>query len=90
MGVPLSALLIDNQYDLALLEAGISEPGEMQKLAPIIQPDIGILTNIGDAHQENFTSMEEKLNEKLKLFSGTKKLVFRSDRSYSKNIANMY
>ncbi|WP_319502033.1 bifunctional UDP-N-acetylmuramoyl-tripeptide:D-alanyl-D-alanine ligase/alanine racemase [uncultured Draconibacterium sp.] len=87
VGVPLSALLIDNQYDLALLEAGISEPGEMQKLAPIVQPDIGILTNIGDAHQENFTSMEEKLNEKLKLFTGTKKLVFRSDRSYSKIIA---
>ena len=87
VGVPLSALLIDNQYDLALLEAGISEPGEMQKLAPIVQPDIGILTNIGDAHQENFASMEEKLNEKLKLFIGTKKLVFRSDRFYSKIIA---
>ncbi|WP_163323103.1 bifunctional UDP-N-acetylmuramoyl-tripeptide:D-alanyl-D-alanine ligase/alanine racemase [Draconibacterium mangrovi] len=86
VGVPLSALLIDEQYDLALLEAGISEPGEMQKLAPIVRPDIGILTNIGDAHQENFHSLEEKLLEKLKLFTGAKKLVFRSDRFYSKNI----
>ena len=87
VGVPLSALLIDNQYDLALLEAGISEPNEMEKLAPIVRPNIGILTNIGDAHQENFRSMEEKLSEKLKLFTGAKKLVFRSDRFYSENIA---
>ena len=86
VGVPLSALLIDNQYDLALLEAGISEPGEMEKLAPIVNPDIGILTNIGDAHQENFYSLEEKLNEKLKLFPDAKKLVFRSDREYSKSL----
>ncbi|WP_372653020.1 Mur ligase family protein, partial [Draconibacterium sp.] len=87
IGVPLSALLIDKQYDLAILEAGISEPGEMQKLARIVRPDIGILTNIGDAHQENFHSLEKKLLEKLKLFSGVKKLAFRSDRLYSKNIA---
>nr|WP_319510429.1 bifunctional UDP-N-acetylmuramoyl-tripeptide:D-alanyl-D-alanine ligase/alanine racemase [uncultured Draconibacterium sp.] len=87
VGVPLSALLIDTQYDLALLEAGISKPDEMQKLAPIVQPDIGILTNIGDAHQENFRSLDEKLNEKLKLFTSAKKMVFRSDREYSKSIA---
>ncbi|KJF42569.1 bifunctional UDP-N-acetylmuramoyl-tripeptide:D-alanyl-D-alanine ligase/alanine racemase [Draconibacterium sediminis] len=87
VGVPLSTLLIDEQYDLAILESGISEPGEMQKLAPIVRPDIGILTNIGDAHQENFHSLEEKLLEKLKLFAGAKKLVFQSDRFYSKNIA---
>nr|WP_321355023.1 bifunctional UDP-N-acetylmuramoyl-tripeptide:D-alanyl-D-alanine ligase/alanine racemase [uncultured Draconibacterium sp.] len=86
VGVPLSALLIDNQYDLAILEAGISEPDEMQKLASIVRPDIGILTNIGDAHQENFYSLEEKLNEKLKLFPDAKKLVFRSDREYSKSL----
>lgn len=86
VGVPLSALLIDEHYDLALLEAGISEPGEMQNLAPIVRPVIGILTNIGDAHQENFNSLEEKLNEKLKLFAAAKKLVFRSDCSYSERI----
>ncbi|QIA07294.1 bifunctional UDP-N-acetylmuramoyl-tripeptide:D-alanyl-D-alanine ligase/alanine racemase [Draconibacterium halophilum] len=87
VGVPLSALLLDAQYELALLEAGISEPGEMQKLAPIVQPNIGILSNIGDAHQENFQSKKEKLNEKLQLFVDAKKLVFCLDRPYSKPIA---
>lgn len=86
VGVALSAMLITPEFDLAILEAGISEPGEMQKLAPIIQPKIGMLTNIGDAHQENFKSLNEKLNEKLKLFAGSEKLVFRSDRLYSKAI----
>ncbi|WP_321342789.1 bifunctional UDP-N-acetylmuramoyl-tripeptide:D-alanyl-D-alanine ligase/alanine racemase [uncultured Draconibacterium sp.] len=84
VGVPLSALLIDTQYDLAILEAGISKPEEMQRLEPIIKPEIGVLTNIGDAHQENFQSLDEKLNEKLKLFVDAEKLVFRADRFYSK------
>ncbi|WP_347840052.1 bifunctional UDP-N-acetylmuramoyl-tripeptide:D-alanyl-D-alanine ligase/alanine racemase [uncultured Draconibacterium sp.] len=88
VGVPLSALLIDEQYELALLEAGISLPGEMEKLAPIVNPDIGILTNIGDAHQENFSSVEEKLAEKLKLFHSTKQLLFRADYSYSNQVQN--
>ena len=65
IGVPLSAWMIDNSYNLAILEAGISENGEMERLEPIIAPDIGILTNIGAAHQENFISLREKLDEKL-------------------------
>ncbi|MDX8340843.1 bifunctional UDP-N-acetylmuramoyl-tripeptide:D-alanyl-D-alanine ligase/alanine racemase [Draconibacterium sp. IB214405] len=88
IGVPLSALLLDEPYDLAILEAGISERDEMAKLASVIKPNIGILTNIGDAHQENFSSLEEKLDEKLKLFTGCKVLVFRADRSYSKHISD--
>ncbi|WP_321371571.1 bifunctional UDP-N-acetylmuramoyl-tripeptide:D-alanyl-D-alanine ligase/alanine racemase [uncultured Draconibacterium sp.] len=88
IGVPLSALLLDAQYDLAILEAGISQPGEMQKLAPIVKPEIGILTNIGDAHQENFLSLDEKLNEKLKLFVGAEKLVFRAEKFYSKRVSD--
>lgn len=88
IGVPLSALLLDAQYDLAILEAGISQPGEMQKLAPIVKPEIGILTNIGDAHQENFLSLDEKLNEKLKLFVGAEKLVFRAEKFYSKSVSD--
>ena len=65
-GVPLSVWLLTNNTQLGVFEAGISEPGEMDSLRDIIQPTIGILTTIGDAHQENFTSLEEKCNEKLK------------------------
>jgi alanine racemase len=79
VGVPLSVLLMDNHYDLALFEAGISQPGEIAKLQPIINPDIGILTNIGDAHQENFKSKKQKLLEKLQLFQSAKQLVFCVD-----------
>ncbi|MDR2909889.1 MAG: bifunctional UDP-N-acetylmuramoyl-tripeptide:D-alanyl-D-alanine ligase/alanine racemase [Bacteroidales bacterium] len=79
IGVPLSVLLLNNNYNLAIFEAGISQNGEMQKIAEIIQPEIGIFTNIGDAHQENFTSIRQKIQEKLKLFQKSKKLVFRVD-----------
>ncbi len=79
VGVPLSVMLIDTHYDLAIIEAGISEPGEMKKLTPIVQPDFGILTNIGDAHQENFISKKEKTLEKLQLFINSKKLIYCSD-----------
>ena len=65
IGVPLSAWLITPQTELAILEAGISQPGEMHRLQPIVQPTIGILTNIGGAHQENFVSLNEKCMEKL-------------------------
>jgi Alr-MurF fusion protein len=79
IGVPLSVLLMTTHYDLAIFEAGISKPGEMQHLSFIIQPDIGILTNIGDAHQENFISHQQKTEEKLLLFNGAKKIIFRVD-----------
>lgn len=79
VGVPLSVLLMNNEDELAFFEAGISQPGEMPKLAPIIDPQIGILTNIGDAHQEFFISLEQKLSEKLLLFSNCEKLVCRAD-----------
>jgi alanine racemase len=82
VGVPLSVLLMHAGFDLAIFEAGISQPGEMQHLSSIILPEIGILTNIGDAHQEFFTSVEQKLKEKLRLFSRTKKLVCRSDTKW--------
>jgi alanine racemase len=68
IGVPLSVWQMDEQHSLAIFEAGISSVGEMQNLADIIQPTIGVLTNIGEAHSEGFSSKEEKLNEKLQLF----------------------
>lgn len=79
VGVPLSLLNIDDRYDVAVIEAGISRPGEMQKLAEIIKPDIVILTNIGDAHGENFRGKSEIATEKLKLAAGTELLICSAD-----------
>ncbi len=79
IGVPLSVLLMENHNNLGIFEAGISQSGEMAKLVKIIQPEIGILTNIGDAHQENFKSGRQKTEEKLKLFARSKTLIFCAD-----------
>ncbi|MBD0332127.1 MAG: bifunctional UDP-N-acetylmuramoyl-tripeptide:D-alanyl-D-alanine ligase/alanine racemase, partial [Chitinophagaceae bacterium] len=68
IGVPLSVWQMNDQHTLAIFEAGISRPGEMEKLQNIIQPNIGVFTNIGEAHDEGFESHEQKLREKLKLF----------------------
>ena len=81
IGVPLSAWLIEPSTQIAVLEAGISQPGEMEKLKDIIQPTMGIITNIGEAHQENFKSMEEKCMEKLSLFTDSSALVYPCDDS---------
>ena len=90
VGVPLSVLLMDTGYNLAIFEAGISKPGEMQHLDSIINPDIGILTNIGDAHQENFISHKQKTEEKLLLFNGAKKLIYRVDDKVTKGIIQKF
>ncbi len=79
IGVPLSVWLMDEQHNLGIFEAGISKPGEMKNLGEIIQPEIGIFTNLGDAHQENFASIRQKAEEKLLLFRKSKKLIFSSD-----------
>lgn len=68
IGVPLSVWQIDGSHDIAVIEAGISKPDEMENLRKIIRPTIGIFTNIGPAHGKNFDSIEQKINEKLKLF----------------------
>jgi Alr-MurF fusion protein len=80
IGVPLSIWQMEEETMLGLFEAGISQPGEMEKLQEIIHPTIGILTNIGDAHQENFTSMEEKVNEKIKLFASCETIIYCKDQ----------
>lgn len=81
VGVPLSVWGVDPTFDLAIIEAGISRPGEMEKLNAIIKPDTGIFTNLGSAHQEHFESIEVKLREKLKLFQGCSKVICRADIS---------
>ena len=79
IGVPLSVWLLNEQTQVGLFEAGISQPGEMASLCDIIQPTIGVLTSLGAAHQENFRSMEEKCMEKMQLFHGAKVLAYNSD-----------
>jgi len=79
VGVPLSVWMMGSIHELAIIEAGISHPGEMEKLNTVIQPHIGVLTNLRTAHQENFASLEEKMSEKLKLFKGCEKVICRSD-----------
>lgn len=79
LGVALSLWNLGPQYDLALIEAGISEPGEMYSLQQMIQPNIGIFTNIGVAHSQNFPSKQEKLKEKMKLFSEVETLIAGSE-----------
>ncbi len=80
IGVPLSVWLISAHHQLGIFEAGISQPGEMEALQQIIQPQLGLLTNIGPAHDEGFSSREEKLREKLKLFTGCKCLIYCRDQ----------
>lgn len=79
IGVPLSVWLMNEQTQVGIFEAGISLPGEMLALGDIIQPTIGVLTSLGLAHQENFSSMEEKCMEKLKLFHDAQNVVYCSD-----------
>ena len=78
-GVPLSVWLMNEQTEVGIFEAGISQPGEMQALRDIIQPTIAVLTNIGAAHQENFASKEEKCREKTVLFHDAETIVYNAD-----------
>ena len=79
IGVPLSVWLLNEQTEVGIFEAGISQPGEMFALRDIIQPTIGVFTSLGAAHQENFRSMEEKCMEKLELMHDTQAMVYCSD-----------
>ena len=79
IGVPLSVWLLNEQTQIGLFEAGISQLGEMEALHDIIQPTIGVLTSIGAPHQENFRSLEEKCMEKLKLFHDAKVIIYNAD-----------
>ena len=76
IGVPLSVWqLADTKAQLAIFEAGISQPGEMEKLERIIRPTIGVITYIGHEHDENFASLEQKREEKMKLFVHSEQVI---------------
>ena len=79
IGVPLSVWNLHERSAVGIFEAGISQMGEMQRLADIIQPTIGVFTTLGQAHQENFHTLEEKCHEKFLLFSDCEVLVYPQD-----------
>jgi Alr-MurF fusion protein len=81
VGVPLAVWQMNNEHQLGIFEAGISQPGEMENLERIIQPTIGIFTNIGEAHSEGFMNARQKINEKLVLFRNATQLVYCRDHA---------
>lgn len=85
IGVPLSVWMMDEHTELGVFEAGISEMGEMEVLQPIIRPTIGVLTNIGGAHQENFASLQDKCMEKLLLFKDCDVIIYNGDNELISN-----
>ncbi len=86
IGVPLSVLQIKPENNLGIFEAGVSQSGEMNKLEEILQPEIGVLTHIGSAHQENFTSKHQIILEKIQLFRNAKKIIYNSDNEDVNNL----
>ena len=79
IGVPLSLWEIDNNTDLAIIEAGISTTGEMDNLQAMIRPTIGIITNLGSEHNDGFASMEQKAQEKAKILYNCESVVYCAD-----------
>ncbi|MEO5967600.1 MAG: bifunctional UDP-N-acetylmuramoyl-tripeptide:D-alanyl-D-alanine ligase/alanine racemase, partial [Ferruginibacter sp.] len=79
IGVPISVWQMKDAHGLGIFEAGISEPGEMERLEKVIKPTIGILTSIGDAHASGFKSIDQKIEEKLKLFANSQVIIYCSD-----------
>ena len=88
IGVPLSVWLMDEHTQVGVFEAGISKPGEMAALRAIIRPTIAVLTNLGTAHQENFSSMEAKCREKLVLFYDARTVVYDADDAIVRRIVS--
>lgn len=81
VGVPLSVHQLNETHTLGIFEAGISQPHEMAALELMIQPTIGVFTNIGTAHDEGFKSQKQKVAEKLRLFIRAQTLIYRADYS---------
>ena len=79
IGVPICVWQMAPDHQLAVFEAGISQPGEMDRLREVINPTIGIFTNIGQAHDENFLTRSQKIAEKLQLFLHCQTLIYCSD-----------
>lgn len=87
VGVPLSIFGINENHNLGIFEAGISQKNEMQALAKIIQPKIGVFTNLGSAHDEGFANSEEKIVEKSTLFQSCEVVVLEKNEAIEKGIS---
>ncbi|MBK9256210.1 MAG: bifunctional UDP-N-acetylmuramoyl-tripeptide:D-alanyl-D-alanine ligase/alanine racemase [Saprospiraceae bacterium] len=85
LGVPISVWQMRPEHEVAVFEAGISQPGEMSRLESVIQPTVGIITNIGDAHAGGFKNADEKLSEKLRLFENANVIIFEEDNIFVKS-----
>lgn len=91
LGVALSLLMLEGEEEVAFIEAGISEPGEMERLEAMIRPDIVVFTSIGDAHSVNFSSTEQKIDEKLLLAKRAATIIYSSEyRSLARRIGERY
>jgi alanine racemase len=90
VGVPLSVWQLGAVHELALFEAGISEPNEMHKLQTVIKPNLGILTYLGNAHDEGFESKQQKLIEKLQLFKSVQTLFYCIDQPLVAQEVNLF
>jgi alanine racemase len=91
LGVALSLLMLNHEEQIAFIEAGISEAGEMERLERMIKPEIVVFTSIGDAHSANFDSEAQKIDEKLKLAENARTIIFSSEYpSLAKRIKERY
>ncbi|AYZ14407.1 bifunctional UDP-N-acetylmuramoyl-tripeptide:D-alanyl-D-alanine ligase/alanine racemase [Chryseobacterium arthrosphaerae] len=81
IGLPLSLLQINSNHKLGIFEVGISKPDEMEKLEHIFHPQIGLLTHIGTAHAANFSSEEQLIDEKIRLFKDSEVIIYNGDNS---------
>lgn len=91
IGLPLSLLQINDSHQLGIFEVGISKPHEMEKLENIFHPQIGLLTHIGTAHAANFSSEEELIDEKIRLFKNSEVIIYNGDNALvDQKIKNSY
>ncbi len=79
IGVPLSVLQMNHSHNLGIFEAGVSKVGEMENISSIIQCDMGVFTSLGSAHDAGFENLEQKAEEKSKLFHTSNKIIYRKD-----------
>lgn len=91
IGLPLSLLEANTKHNVGIFEVGISKPNEMNKLAAIFQPHIGVLTHIGSAHSSNFDSEDQLIDEKLQLFKNSDTIIFNGDNELTvSKVKNQY